>query len=296
MSDTDLRRQKRKLRFWRIFGAVAVVVALIALLPDAERARRAHIARLTVTGIIVQDEPRNRLLQALTETKARALIVHIDSPGGTVVGGEDLYRGLEAVREKIPVATVMGTVAASGGYMAALSGDRIFAREGTVTGSIGVMMQTTDLTGLLDRIGITAEAIKSSPLKAQPSPLEPLTREGRDAIQAVIDDMYVFFVGLVAERRGLELEAAQALSDGRVYTGRQALAVGLIDEIGAEPAAIAWFADARGIDADLPVVDIEAKKERDLIGRIIDRLAGKSLISNTLTLDGLVSLWQPKLQ
>jgi protease-4 len=193
MSYTDeaaYRRARRKLRFWRIAAAVTVVVVAIVLIVRADMTGRAHVARLSVEGIIVEDGARDRALIELGESGALGLIVHINSPGGTVVGGEDLYRGIERLREKMPVAVVMGTLATSGGYMAALAGDRIFAREGTLTGSIGVLIQSTDFTELLERIGIRAEAIKSSPLKAQPSPLEPFSEQAREATQTLIDDMY----------------------------------------------------------------------------------------------------------
>lgn len=296
ISDSDQRRVRKKLRFWRVVGVLALIVIAITWIGGRGGWRGAHVARLTVEGVIVQNEARTRLLAELPDTRAVALIVHINSPGGTVVGGEDLFRSLETVATELPVVVVMGTLATSGGYMAALAGDRIFARESTITGSIGVLVQTTDFTGLLDRLGIVAEAVKSSALKAQPSPLEPMTEEGRAALQAVIDDMYGFFVDLVADRRNLDRARAVELADGRIYSGRQAVDAGLIDEIGGETAAIAWLAEARGLAADLPVVDIEIDDDRGLVARLIDRLTGNALLSNTLTLDGLVSLWQPEAQ
>jgi len=288
------RRTKRKLRFWRISAVVLVLISIGILFAGGDSNRRPHIARLTVDGMIVQDEPRNRALLDLADSRAEALIVHVNSPGGTVVGGEDLYRQIETIRETMPVVTVLGTVAASAGYMVAISGDRIFTREGTITGSIGVLIQTTDLTELMSRVGISAEAIKSSPLKAQPSPLEPLSDDGRAALRNLIDDMYQFFVSLVADRRELDLDEVLQLADGRVYTGRQALELGLVDAIGSESDAIAWLANAYDIDADLPVIDLEIERDEDFVGRVLTGLAGKSLISNTLTLDGLISLWQPE--
>lgn len=300
VADADTRRLRRKLRFWRAAVAVIVVGLVIVFIAVGRSTSRSHIARLTIEGIILEDAARDRAFDELAESGARALIVHINSPGGTVVGGEDLFRGLERMRAKMPVVTVMGTMATSGGYMAAIGGDRIFAREGTLTGSIGVIMQTTDVTGLLERIGIVSEAIKSSPLKAQPSPLEPLTAEGRAAAQVVIDDMYAFFVDLVAERRPMSRDEVLLLADGRVFTGRQALANGLIDEIGGELHALAWLAEIRDVDADLPIIDVEIEEEGGLITRFISGMAkefsGKSLISNALTLDGLISLWHPDLR
>ncbi len=299
VADNDTRRLRRKLRFWRVAASVFVVGLIITLFTGGQSVRSAHVARLSVEGIIVEDAARDQALIELADSGARALIVRINSPGGTVVGGEDLLRALDRLRDKMPVVTVMGTLATSGGYMAAIGGDRIFAREGTLTGSIGVIMQTTDVTGLLERVGIVSEAIKSSPLKAQPSPFEPLTEEGRAAAQLVIDDMYGFFVDLVAARRQLNRDEVLQLADGRVYTGRQSLANGLIDEIGGEVEALTWLVGSHNIDPDLPIMDVEIEEEGGLIARIFGGLAkglsGKSLISNALTLDGLISLWHPEL-
>ncbi len=226
-------------------------------------------------------------------SRIKALIVHIDSPGGTFVGGEQLYDALRDIAAHKPVVAVMGTVAASAGYMAAVAGDRIFAHQGTITGSIGVIMQTTDITVLLDKLGISAEAIKSTPLKASPSPLEPLSDEARAASQAIIDDMYGLFVEMVAKPRGFDMSRARALADGRVFTGRQAVANGLIDAIGGEAEARDWLAAERDIPRNLPVLDviIDHPVEDWLANARV--LSQKMLFPERLTLDGLISLWHP---
>ena len=232
------------------------------------------------------------------DASAKALILRIDSPGGTVVGGESLYRHLRAVAEKKPVIAVLGEVAASGGYMVALAADHIVAREGTLTGSIGVIMQTTDITGLLAKLGIEAEAIKSGPLKAVPSPVERLTDEGRAATRRLVDDMYQMFTAMVAERRGLPLPRAIELADGRVYTGRQARAAGLVDSLGGEEEARAWLAE-RGISRRLPSRKIEIERDDEfwprLVRSTVQAVTGKTYLSERLTLDGLVALWHPDL-
>jgi protease-4 len=178
--------------------------------------------------------------------------------------------------------------------MTALAADHIVAREGTITGSIGVIMQSADVTGLLKKLGIEAEAIKSAPLKAVPSPLEPLTAEGREATRAVVMDMYDMFVGMVAERRSLPPEEAKRLADGRIYTGRQAVAMKLVDEIGGQDEARAWLESARGVPASLPVQDVRIEKDSpDMLGLVGGRI-GKALFSERLTLDGLMALWHPE--
>ena len=213
-----------------------------------------------------------------------------------MVGGEDLYNALRRVGERKPVAVVMGTLATSAGYMTAIAGDRIFARESSITGSIGVLFQTTDVTKLLEKLGVSAEAIKSSPLKAQPSPLEPLTDAGRAATRAVVEDMYEFFVDLVADRRSLSKQEALRLADGRIFTGRQAVSNRLIDEIGDERAARDWLETAHGIGTALPVEDVEPEERSLFFADLATSLVEKSVISKALRLDGLISLWHPELR
>lgn len=294
----DRRRLKRRLNLWRalailaLVAAVALVFAREGLYPRGE-----HIARLTVSGLILDDRARSEaLVETASDPKVRALIVHINSPGGTVVGGETLYRALREVSAEKPVVAVMREVAASGGYMVALGADRIFAQEGSITGSIGVLLQATELTGMLEKLGITTEAVKSGPLKAVPSPLEPLTAEGRQAAMDVVQDMFEIFLAMLAERRQMSREEALGFSDGRVYTGRQAASKGLIDEIGGEKEARAWLAEAHGIEKTLPVYDLEVEKEAFLWDDIVTAITGKTLFSERVTLDGLISLWHPELR
>lgn len=291
----DRRRLKRRLHLWRALAIVALAAAAVLLLGrEGLLPRGDHIARLTVSGLILDDRDRSELLaETASDPNVQALIVHVNSPGGTVVGGETLYHDLRRVAENKPVVAVMREVAASAGYMIALGTDRIFAQKGSITGSIGVLLQATDLTGMLEKLGITTEAVKSGPLKAVPSPLEPLTAEGREAAMVVVQDMFDMFVGLVIERRHMTREQALRLSDGRVYTGRQAASNGLIDEIGGEGEALAWLAAVHEIDETLPVYEIEVEREELIWDRILSAVAGKTPFSERVTLDGLISLWHP---
>ncbi len=299
--DTDTvierRRLKRRVRLWR---ALAILVVVGALLVVVDRTgvtpTRDHIAALDVKGVITFDRKREKLLDKLAEDEAtKAVIVRIDSPGGTVVGGERLYGSLRRVAEKKPVVAVMGTVATSAGYMIALAADRIFANQGTVTGSIGVLLQTADVTDLLEKIGVKPEAIKTSPLKASPSPFEPLSEEAREATQQVVDDMHLFFLDLITDRRALSRVQVNTLADGRVFTGRQGVDNGMIDAIGGEREAKDWLVETRDIDEDLEIRDVSLGVRGRInlsAAQILHYLFGeKSLISERLTLDGLVSLW-----
>lgn len=297
----DRRRLKRQLSAWRVLAIIAAVAAIAAygarlgLLEDDD-----HVAVLNVDGIITDDYDRARTLAAAAEDDSvKALILRIDSPGGTVVGGEGLFRQVRGVAARKPVVAVMGEVAASGGYMVALAADHIVAREGTITGSIGVILQTTDITGLLAKLGIEAEAIKSGPLKAVPSPLEKMTDEARAVTRSLVADMHDMFVGMVADRRGLPRARVLELADGRVYTGRQAHAAGLVDRLGGERDAREWLAE-RGVERSIPTRKLEIEREDEfwpgMVRSAVSVLTGKTYLSERLTLDGLLAVWHPDLR
>ncbi len=302
----DRRRLKRSLTFWQVFGVAAAVAAAIAAFGSFESGGGfgAHIARLTVSGVIFDDAARDKAIDAVIDDDAtKALIVSIDSPGGTFVGGEALYRSLRRVAETKPVVAVMGGTAASAAYMTAVATDHVIARAGTITGSIGVIMQTADITGMLDKLGIKPEVIKSGQFKAQPNPLEPFSPAARAVSEEIIADLFGMFVEIVAERRGMPEAKVRELADGRVYSGRRAKALGLVDVIGAEKEALAWLTETRKIEADLPVRDVKIDDEDEAwrqlmkgsLAGVFGSSIGKALFSERLRLDGVISLWQPGL-
>jgi protease IV len=291
----DRRRLKRRLMWWRVVAVIGVVVAVVAAVGRfGGFVERAHVARIDIDGLIAVDTERDEALSDIAENRAaKALIVRINSPGGTVVGGEALYRRLRQVGEKKPVVAVMGELATSAAYMTAMGSDYIFAHDGTLTGSIGVILQTADLTGLLEKLGIKPETVKSSPLKAQPNPLEPFTAEAREATRKVIGSVYEMFVSMVEERRNLSRERVKAVADGSVFTGRQAKANGLVDALGGEREARAWLEQTHGIPQSLPARDVELRGPAEEIQDLLGGLVGKALFSERLTLDGVVSVWHP---
>jgi protease IV len=291
----DRRRLKRRLAAWRLVTVAAIIAVVILALERVGVLGRDYVARLDIEGIITEDFDRDEALAAIADDRrAKALIVRINSPGGTVVGGEALYRRLRLVSEAKPVVAVMGEVATSAGYLIALGTDHIIGRQGTITGSIGVILQTANITGLLDSLGIKTEAIRSAPLKARPSPLEEMNPEVRQAVERVVQDMYAMFVGIVQERRNLSQEQVRNVSDGRIFTGRQAIENGLIDGIGSEIDARAWLADVHGIDRGLITRELNDDNTALWVQRRVAGLLGKSLLSETLRLDGLVSVWHPQ--
>lgn len=295
----DRRRLKRALTFWRLlalaaFAALAVVGA--GRLGGGELLARDHVARVTVDGIIFDDDERTRAIKDLAgRDDVKAVILRVDSPGGTFVGGEALFGALRKIAESKPTVAVMGGTATSAGYMVAIAADQVFARSGTLTGSIGVILQTADVTQLLDKLGIKPQTFKSGPLKAQPNPFEPLGDVAREATQDMLMELYGQFVDMVAERRKLARDKVIALADGRVYSGKAALANGLIDGLGDEDAARDWLASAHGLSRDLPVRDLKLADEplpwRDALTSHLQ----KALFSERLRLDGVFSLWHPSL-
>jgi len=299
--DADLvverRRLKRRLVFWRVLGISAVIAAVIAAFGQFDLVgSKDHIARLQIAGIIVDDQARDQALITIADDdKVKALIVKIDSPGGTYVGGEAIYQSLRMVAEKKPVVAMMGTTAASAGYMSALGGDHIVARASTLTGSIGVLLQTANINKLMDKIGVVPITIKSAPLKAQPNPMELFSPEARKVTEELVADFFDMFVSLVSERRSISKDKVLKLADGRAFSGRQAFANGLIDAIGAEPEVRKWLAEKHNIADDLPIKDVKVVDDDKTWRDLLDSKIGNFLFSERLSLDGVISLWQPNL-
>lgn len=290
------RRLRRRLGVWRLVAVVALAAVVGLAVGRWGGLSREHIARLTVDGLIVEDTNRDdRLAAVARDGDAKALIVRINSPGGTVVGGEALYRQLRLVSEHKPVVAVLGEVATSAAYMGALGTDRIIGRDGTITGSIGVILQSANITGMLAKLGIEPVVIKSDPLKAQPNPLEDLTPRARESIERVILDMQAMFVDVVRKRRNLTGAQVSAVADGRIFTGRQAVEAGLIDATGSDEDAREWLTRERDIDPGLQIRDVDIDDPFVRLSEVVVRGWQKAFFLEPLKLDGLVSLWHPAL-
>jgi protease-4 len=313
----DRRRMRRKLTFWRVIaiGVIVLAVAGAAAL-GSNRAGftgvRPYIARVTIEGLIRGDRDRVQAIDRLTRSSlARAVIVHVDSPGGTTAGSEQLYDSLTRLRDKKPVVIVVDSLAASGAYITALAGDHIVAQQTSLVGSIGVLFQYPNFAELLDKIGVKVEGVKSSPLKASPNGFEPTSPEAKAALESIIKDSYAWFKGLVQDRRHLSDSELQTVSDGRVFTGHQAIGLKLVDELGDERAALAWLAKEKNVDAKLPVRDYELRgRFSDLpflhasVVALLDvtgfsalarRFGDLGMVAEVeqFNLDGLLALWHP---
>ncbi len=318
----DRRRMRRKLTFWRTLAvliAIAAVIGVAMMFRGSStgfvQATGPQISRVTIRGIIRGDEDRLKALESLANSRAtRAVIVHIDSPGGTTVGSEELHDALRRVANKKPMVVVVDGMAASGGYIAAMAADHILTQKTSLVGSIGVLFQVPNVSHLLDTIGVKVEEIKSSPLKAAPNGLEPTSPEARAAIESLVRDSYAWFKDMVKERRKLDGEALDHVSDGRVFTGRQAIELKLADEIGQEREAIEWLAKTSNIDPKTPVRDwrltprfnelsfihlgTSALLEAVGLGTVAHQLESLGLLQTAekLNLDGLLALWHPSPQ
>ena len=315
----DRSRLKRSLVLWRVLAVAAFVLLLLStarLAPHDEHlfGLRSHLARLRIDGIITEDRDRLDLIDgAAKDAAVKGMILDIDSPGGSVSGGESLHDAIARFAAKKPVVVVMGGVAASAGYMIAVPAARIFASSATLTGSIGVILQSPDVSGLLGKLGIGVDELVSGPLKGQPSVVKPLSPEGREMLQGVVMDLYGQFVDMVATGRHMDPARVRELGDGRPYTGHQALALGLIDQIGDERDATQWLAQNRNLPASMAIETLQRPAKRSWMGirlgslltgvmeagmraavvSLLDEPSTKTLVPQGLALDGAVALWQP---
>ena len=313
----DRRRIRRKLTFWRVVAALLAIAAVIIIgsiaTPGGRGAftTRGSIARVNIEGLIRSDQDRVEALERLADSKAAAVIVHINSPGGTTAGSEQLYDALVQLKAKKPLVVVVEGLAASGGYITAIAADHIVAQQTSLVGSIGVLFQFPNFTDLMKTVGVKVEEVKSSPLKAAPNGFEPTSPEARAALDSLVKDSYAWFRDLVKSRRGMDDALLDKVADGRVFTGRQAVDLKLVDQLGDEKTAISWLVAQKGIKSDLPVRDFKlAPRFGDLtflrtaasitldalglsaIARQVEQ-TGVAQAVDRLGLDGMLALWRP---
>ncbi len=311
---TERRRLKRRLSLWRI-GALLAVVALIVALAARQGGLTTYlggpqqVARVEISGFISDDRNQRKLLSDLEKADhVRGVILAINSPGGTTSGAEALYLAVRKLAEKKPVAAVFGTIATSAAYLTGIAADHIVARGNSITGSVGVILQVAEVSQLLDKIGVHIEEIRSGPLKAVPSPFTPTDPAARALAQEMVDESRQWFVALVAERRPTVVPSLEQIRTGRIFTGRQALQIGLIDNIGDEEQARDWMAD-KGVPKNLGIVDWKPQDSSSFslfnslsegalaafggVGELFHRFVINAL-TRVNDLDGLVSLWHPE--
>ncbi|HRY07953.1 MAG TPA: signal peptide peptidase SppA [Hyphomicrobiaceae bacterium] len=310
----DRRRLRRHVSFWRISAILAALLFVGGLILSSDTLKslteKDYVARVSITGTITEDRKQLKMLDKIAEDeKAVALIVFVNSSGGTSTGGEALYTELRKVAAKKPVVAQFGTIAASAGYIVGLGTDHIVARGNSITGSIGVIAQWPEFSGILDKVGVKVNEIRSGELKAWPSPFAPLDEKGTGTMNEMVKDSFKWFLDLVKERRGIDTASVEGLEKGRIFTGRQALESKLVDAIGGEDEVRSWLKEKHKISKDLKIVDKKPEKDsklswlslssgsiREIAAEIVsgasDAMSGGEA-SRLLRLDGLVSVWHP---
>ncbi len=267
---------KKVFIFFTIIFLIAVVLSLL-LTFSQKNPLGEKVALVHVTGVIIDSsDVIKELKDYAKDSSIKAIIIRVNSPGGAVAPSQEIYNEIIKIKGKKKVIVSMGAIAASGGYYIAAPADKIVANAGTLTGSIGVIMELPNVSGLMDKIGIETQVIKSGKHKDIASVFKTLTPEEKKILQTVLDDVHDQFIKAVADSRGMTFEETKKLADGRIFTGRMAKEIGLIDELGGLEDAIMLAAELAGIEGEPEVV---TKKEKfsflDLIrGQFPQRLIG----------------------
>jgi protease-4 len=308
----DRRRLRRRLSLWRVLAVTAAALALgLLLFSSAAQTgliEQRQIARITIEGIITDDRDLLGLIKKVGDSKSvSAVVLAVNSPGGTTVGGEALFEALRELATKKPLVAQFGTVATSAAYIVGLATDQIIARGNSITGSVGVIFQWPEFSQLLEKLGIKVNEIKSGPLKANPSPFQPLDEPGRKAAEKMVAESQRWFLNLVRARRMIDTAKVEGLEEGRVFSGREAHTHKLIDQIGGEPEVVKYLEDQRSVPKGLRIVDWKVSRDSDwslvrLATRALARATGISALDQlvhvvgedrlvSLRLDGLLSIW-----
>jgi len=291
-SDILLERKslKKQATKWRLIALIILIIAVISFAnfngAIDKVSGKDHIARIEIKGIIQYDKEKLEKLESILENKhIKGVLLFIDSPGGTALGGETYYNVLKKISAKLPLVTILGDLATSAGYMIALPSTYIVAHNATITGSIGVLIQLPNLAEVSKKIGVKVSTIKSGALKGEPNMFEDPTPESIGVLQAAIDDFSVFFKRLVVENRKLSVLLVDKLADGRIYTANQAKDLKLIDAVADEEFAQKYLREKLK-DENISIVDYELEPAKSWLEKAIpqEKIQGKifSSLLNTL--------------
>lgn len=308
-SDLLMERQKirRKLVLWRIIAVGIFILSLFAISTKRFSGNSGnhidHLVKLKIEGMIKSDVSKQVQLinDALKDQSVKGMILYVDSPGGTVTGGERLHDAILRFSRQKPVVVTMGGVAASAGYMISVPAKRIFAFNSTLTGSIGVLMESPDFSGLLNKVGISVDQLVSGPLKGQPSMVKPLSPAGQKMLQGLIGNFYEQFVDMVASGRHMDKAKVRELGDGRPYSGQQALQLGLIDQIGDEEDAKNWLIKTYHFSSGIKVIELKKEKSPVWLSYFVKTASDVSLRSmiqgaiyeKNADFAGVQAIWKP---
>ncbi len=286
--------QKRKSIIFRSFFFF-LIIAFIITLSYKFQSDESFIAKINIEGII---QDRTDIIKQINSLKSdnnvKGLLTIINSPGGTYVGSKELYDSIQTIGEKIPTAVYMKEMATSGGYLASLSSDKIFGNSGSITGSIGVILQSADISNLLGKIGVSPIIIKSGKLKAVPNPAEQIDEEKLNYLQEIIEKMQKEFLMIVKKNRNVSESVLNLVSDGRILTGREAKNLKLIDDIGNEDDALNWLKNEAKVDEQIKIKELSP--ENDLQKLINLRIFKKKFNYFSQNFyNGFFAIWAPGL-
>lgn len=303
-------RANKKMRFWRLIAVLLLVGAVIFLsgrdknkLSSSSFLGGGYIGRIHIDGMIIDEQDYSKKIRKLADDNSlKAVIVSVDSPGGTTVDSQRLYEALLKLKEKKPMVIQMENVAASGGYIVSLAGNHIIASGNTITGSVGVIMQSPEISGLMEKFGVGLNEIRTTSLKGEPSLYYPMSPAAKENLTAMVEDSYAWFKGMVKENRPkMSKKNFEVATTGAVFSGRQALKLGLIDELGSEEESLNWLKKNHKIDDKLEIVEItkEDEEKTTLLDKVfvpfLDRIFGFSLKNTqkySLPVDAMLCLWQ----
>ena len=307
INNSDSKGYRRRLFFWRTISVITVAIIVYLSFENQEKSSsNDYIANYNISGLLISaDEIIEDLEELKSNNKVNSIIISVDSPGGTTVSAEEIYLKLKEVSLAKPTAIVMRNIATSGAYLLSLGGDVIFSRENTITGSIGVLLQWARIDEALSKLGIEVNEIKSGKLKAEPDFFGEIDEAAQQVTKEIIDETFDWFLRIVKVERDLNPREIMKISDGRIFTGRQAIELNLVDEIGDKNDAKRWLIENKGIDSSSPIIDYRKSKKPSFIelslanimdyfnistpytGRIRSNL---SLINN----GGLQSVWEQR--
>ena len=289
----DFLRNRRK-KFLRGTLYFISILLFIFLLQKIFESENPFIAKISINSIILNDPDLLKKIDDLkNDRNLKGVLIDINSPGGTVVSSKELFSRFEDLGNKVPVVASMKEVAASGGYMVALAADKIFCYEGTITGSIGVIMQSVNIESMLDTLGIEPVIFKSGALKASPNPLESLDSNQEKVINNIINNIHNQFIELVKENRKILVENLNLISDGRIFTGLEAKNINLIDEIGNEQDAIDWIKNEIKAEDNIKIINISDDSK---IFKLLNFFPFKDIIVKNISFsNGLYAIWAPSL-
>ncbi len=305
INNSETKGYRRRLFFWRTISFITVAIIVYLSFENKEKSSsNDYIANYNISGLLISaDEIIEDLEELKSSNEVNSIIISVDSPGGTTVSAEEIYLKLKEVSLVKPTAIVMRNIATSGAYLLSLGGDVIFSRENTITGSIGVLLQWARVDEALSKLGIEVNEVKSGKLKAEPDFFGEIDEEAQQVTKEIIDETFEWFIRIVKVERNLNPSEIYTISDGRIFTGRQAIELNLVDEIGDKNDAKIWLVENKEIDSNSPIIDYGKSKKPSFIelslanimdyfnistpytGRIRSNL---SLVNN----GGLQSVWE----